>query len=202
MTLFSLNGSRPGPLPFRIMLSNGASRTDPASFTSAEIADAGYVEAPAKPASDPATQHAPEWTGTKWTVTDKATEELAADFDAAKEAALQALAQKRWGIETGGILFGGSIPIRTDEVGQAKITGALTLMDKDPTLTEVDWEGMPGVWATIDKATLEAIGIAVGRHVQGCFSRARVVSELIQSANDATDLNAAIAAISEGWPTP
>lgn len=40
--LYSLHGSRPAPLPFRIRLSNGFTRTDPTSFTAIEIADAGY----------------------------------------------------------------------------------------------------------------------------------------------------------------
>ncbi|MBI1620361.1 hypothetical protein [Aquamicrobium zhengzhouense] len=69
MTLYSLNGSYPAPLPFRIILSSGATRTDPATFTPAEIADAGYVEAPAKPAFDPAT-HQLGWDSENWTVTE------------------------------------------------------------------------------------------------------------------------------------
>lgn len=49
MTLYTLNGSIPAELPFRIILANGASRTDPSTFTAAEIAEAGYVEAPNPP---------------------------------------------------------------------------------------------------------------------------------------------------------
>ena len=40
--LYSFQQQRPAALPFRIRLSNGFTRTDPASFTAAEIADAGY----------------------------------------------------------------------------------------------------------------------------------------------------------------
>lgn len=69
MILYSLSGSYPAPLPFRIILSSGATRTDPATFTPAEIADAGYVEAPAKPSYDPATQRL-GWDGSDWTVED------------------------------------------------------------------------------------------------------------------------------------
>lgn len=44
MKLYSKNGSYPEPIPFRIKLSNGLTRTDPSSFTEEEINDAGYIE--------------------------------------------------------------------------------------------------------------------------------------------------------------
>ena len=53
--LYSLRQQRPAPLPFRIRLSNGFTRTEPASFTAEEILDAGYV-AYTEPAYDAATE--------------------------------------------------------------------------------------------------------------------------------------------------
>ena len=47
--LYTKNNSWPARPPWRIRLSNGMTRTDPSTFTEEEIADAGYVEAPAKP---------------------------------------------------------------------------------------------------------------------------------------------------------
>lgn len=44
MKLYSKNGSYPEPIPFRIRLSNGLTRTEPSTFTENEIADAGYTE--------------------------------------------------------------------------------------------------------------------------------------------------------------
>lgn len=44
MKLYSKNGSYPEPIPFRIRLSNGLTRTEPSTFTEDEIADAGYTE--------------------------------------------------------------------------------------------------------------------------------------------------------------
>lgn len=67
MTLYSIERSYPVAIPFRIILSSGETRTDPATFTPAEIADAGYVEAPPKPAYDPAT-HSLGWDGEGWTI--------------------------------------------------------------------------------------------------------------------------------------
>jgi len=54
--LYSYNGSRPAPLPFRITLPNGFTRTDPSTFTEDEILAAGftgpYVEPPYNPATE------------------------------------------------------------------------------------------------------------------------------------------------------
>lgn len=49
MKLYTKNGSYPEPIPFRIKLSNGQTRTDPSSFSDEEIIDAGYIEVPNPP---------------------------------------------------------------------------------------------------------------------------------------------------------
>ncbi|WP_172123226.1 hypothetical protein [Devosia sp. 919] len=54
--LYVLDGHSPGPLPFRITMPDGRTRTDPKTFTAAEISAAGYVKAPAQPACDSETQ--------------------------------------------------------------------------------------------------------------------------------------------------
>lgn len=54
--LYSINNSRPAPLPFRIRLSNGFTRTEPDSFTAEEITDAGYEGPYTEPDYDAATE--------------------------------------------------------------------------------------------------------------------------------------------------
>ena len=54
--LYSLNNSRPAPLPFRIRLSNGFTRTDPASFTEDEIIAAGFTGPYIEPPYDSVTE--------------------------------------------------------------------------------------------------------------------------------------------------
>ena len=54
--LYSYRQQRPEPLPFRIRLSNGFTRTEPASFSAEEIADAGYVGPYTEPVYDSATE--------------------------------------------------------------------------------------------------------------------------------------------------
>lgn len=105
-------------------------------------------------------------------------------------------ALKRWQVETGGIVVSGTA-VRTDETSQAKIQGAVQLLAADETLTEIDWEAQPGVWVSLDTPALLAIGIAVGRHVQACFSTLRQVQTGIAAGEIITieDIDAA------GWPS-
>lgn len=78
--LYTKNGQYPTTLPYRIVLSNGFTRTDNTTFTEEELADAGYT-----PASDPpesiGQNQILEWTGSSWNVRDKTSEELQADLD-------------------------------------------------------------------------------------------------------------------------
>lgn len=56
MMLYSFNGCRPAPLPFRITLPNGFTRTDPSTFTEDEITAAGFTGPYTEPTYDPATE--------------------------------------------------------------------------------------------------------------------------------------------------
>ncbi|WP_176477896.1 DUF4376 domain-containing protein [Mesorhizobium sp. WSM3862] len=118
-------------------------------------------------------------------------------FSAVRDLKLAALTDKRWQVETGGIVVGGA-PVRTDANSQAKITGAVALFQNDPELETIDWEAQPNVWVTLDAPTMQAIGIAVGRHVQGCFSRAKALSVEIMAAADLAGLDAID--LESGWP--
>ena len=74
--LYSFRSQIPGPLPFRIRLSNGQTRTEPDTFTAEEIADAGYVAVRDKPAITE-TQRV-GWSSqlVDWVITDKTPEEI------------------------------------------------------------------------------------------------------------------------------
>lgn len=118
-------------------------------------------------------------------------------FEEHREAKLAALRAKRWQVETGGVSVAGAT-VRSDEVSQGKIGNAVALFREDPLMTMVDFEAQPGVWVTLDQATMTAVGIAVGRHVQACFSHARILSEAITAAEDQAALDAID--IDSGWP--
>lgn len=87
MTLYSHNLNTPEPLPEKIVLSNGFTRTDPDTFTDAEIADAGYVAAPAMPDYNNKT-HKCLWVNTEW-VTSELNDEEKADVKEAEWLAIQ-----------------------------------------------------------------------------------------------------------------
>lgn len=53
MAVYTFNGALPAPLPARVRLSNGLTRTDSSTYTSEEISEWGYVGPINKPAYDP-----------------------------------------------------------------------------------------------------------------------------------------------------
>ena len=76
--LYSKNGLYPSKLPFRITLSNGFTRTDPATFTPEEIADAGYIAVDDPPRC--LSHQILIWTGTDWFLRDKNEQEIAEEI--------------------------------------------------------------------------------------------------------------------------
>jgi len=76
MSLYTKNGEYPKPLPNRIRLSNGTTRTDSSTFTAQEISDAGYTLVTAPPTKGDF-QHL-RWTGTAWQLVDYTDDEIAA----------------------------------------------------------------------------------------------------------------------------
>jgi hypothetical protein len=68
--LYSHNNARPAPLPFRITLPNGFTRTDPSTFTEGEITAAGFTGPYTEPAYDSATEQL-EWANDAFVVVAK-----------------------------------------------------------------------------------------------------------------------------------
>lgn len=105
-------------------------------------------------------------------------------------------ADKRWRVETGGLVVNG-VSIRTDEKSQNKLSGAVQLISADPSLTSVDWEAQPGVWMAVDASSITAIGVAVGRHVQQCFSTLKAIQAEIEAGTITSFAAIEVAA----WPS-
>lgn len=123
-----------------------------------------------------------------WTVSAKALATVKTDRKAA-------LAAYRYQRETAGITVGGAA-IRTDAESQAKITGAHALVTAAPQ-TVIDWKGAAG-WVQLDAATMTAIALAVGAHVQACYSAERTHAEAIDAC--ATAEAAGTYDFTTGWP--
>lgn len=109
---------------------------------------------------------------------------------------LAALAAHRYAIETGGIDIGGA-SIRTDLESQSKIAGAHALVTAEPS-TVIDWKGAAG-WVQLDAATMTAIALAVGTHIQACYSAERTHAEAIEACETAAA--AGTYDFTDGWPT-
>lgn len=75
MLVYSYKGQEPQPLPERIRLSTGLTRTDSSTFTDEEIADAGYTLSDPKPVINP-NQQKVSWTTTGWVVENLTDQEI------------------------------------------------------------------------------------------------------------------------------
>lgn len=111
--------------------------------------------------------------------------------------ALHALVRaRRWEEETGGMTWNGQ-SLATSEASASKVSGAVELFDKDPTLQAIDFEAQPNAWITVNKAALTAAGVAIGRHIQRAFSQARAFDEALDA--EGADLDAIQAEIAAPW---
>lgn len=84
--LYSYQGLMPQSLPFRITLSNGFTRTNPDTFTDAELADAGYTGPFTPPAYDTATQRL-SWVSGEYVIVELFVDELDEEGQVVKTAA-------------------------------------------------------------------------------------------------------------------
>lgn len=124
-----------------------------------------------------------------------------ADRKAAMKAAITA---KRWAVETAGITVSGSA-IATDAATQAKLSGALQLVQDDDTVV-IDWKGADGTWVQLNAAAVTAIAVAVGTHVQACFTREKELHAAVDNVAtgavlDLIDIEAGSTNGSGAWPS-
>ena len=116
-----------------------------------------------------------------------------ADAKAARKADLAAY---RYARETGGITVGGA-EIRTDLESQAKIVGAHALVTAAPEKV-IDWKGADG-WVQLNASAVTAIALAVGTHIQACYSAEKTHAEAIDAC--ATAAAAGTYDFTGGWPS-
>ena len=179
--LFTKDGSVPAPLPSRIRLSDGRTRTNPGSFMPEEIADAGYATADPKPETGP--NQVVTWGGTEWVVRDKTPEELAAEHEEKRAQLISDLAALRYEVETGGITLPTGITVRTDRGTRASITEAVNALEAGLLADPIPWKLETG-WVDLTRADLSAIAAAVAAHVQAGFAAERAVQGQIEAVTD------------------
>lgn len=101
----------------------------------------------------------------------------------------------RYRVETSGLSING-IMIKTDRESQATIAGTLNFLGLVPSAV-IDWKGAGG-WTTITAQSANYSAIAIGMHVQACFSHERALCEAIDLATTHAELDSID--INSGWP--
>jgi hypothetical protein len=121
------------------------------------------------------------------------------------EALKDAITQKRWEVETGGVTLPTGVRVATGIDDQNRITSVVANAERAG-LEQVDFKAAEG-WAKVTLGELQAIATAVALHVQACFSAERAHHEaidalVIQHQGDAQALQAALDGYdeSQGWP--
>ncbi|MBL0629503.1 DUF4376 domain-containing protein [Aeromonas veronii] len=113
-----------------------------------------------------------------------------------KESLLSEVAAKRWIVETGGILSGGT-PIATDRESQAQLASVYATL-KSGLIIDTPWKAADGSFTHVTLAEIEPFFQAVAQHVRNCFAaelahKESIVALTTQAELDAYDL-------STGWP--
>lgn len=101
------------------------------------------------------------------------------EFDV-KQRLKEFVSNKRWQIETGGIVLNGSL-VLTGTADQNRISSVLALCSVDSTLTTLDFKGADG-WMKITTDMLKGIASAIGKHVQWCFTKEMEYHTLIDTS--------------------
>jgi hypothetical protein len=95
MTLYSYQGLKPEPLPFRIRFINGSTRTDSSTFTQEELTAAGYTGPFTEPSYDAKTEVL-DWDGENYFVRPYNTQELEDQWNKVREQRNQLLKDSDW----------------------------------------------------------------------------------------------------------
>lgn len=93
--LYSYNSACPAPLPFRITLPNGFTRTDPSTFTEDEITAAGLTGPYTQPSYDSKTEVL-DWNGSEYFIRPHNTQELEDQWNKVREQRNQLLKDSDW----------------------------------------------------------------------------------------------------------
>jgi hypothetical protein len=93
-------------------------------------------------------------------------------------------AQKRWAVETGGVVVNG-VRVVTDDAAQRKISELSRRVDGGKIALPFDFKSQSG-WVKLNKAAINSIDEAVAKHVQACYAIEKAVSEEIDAGTIST----------------
>lgn len=92
-----------------------------------------------------------------------------------------ALADHRWKVETGGVVFMGH-PVSTTRESQGTITAAFIVAQGGQLPNGVGWKGLDGAFFHITPQQVAQLYATVAAHVQACFAREAELVALIDAA--------------------
>lgn len=133
----------------------------------------------------------------QWEIYELEPDVVADNIESGKRRLADQVTQKRWEVETGGIILAGGTEVKTGLDDQNRINCVIVNAARAG-FTEVDFKSATG-WVTISLANLEAIADAVSAHVQQCFSAERAHHEAIEQLS--TPEAIASYDITAGWPS-
>lgn len=112
------------------------------------------------------------------------------------------VSSKRWEVETSGCEIAPGIRVRTDETSQAKLNGAVALMEKAAArgldIPAIPWEAQAGEFVDLTLDNLVSAGLSVGLRVQSTFAVKRGLFVAIDAAQSVDEL--AAIDLETGWP--
>lgn len=195
--LYSLNGNYPQPLPFRIRLSDGSTRTEPSTFTPEDILSAGYIQVEDEPI--PTENQIVSWSPAtvSWIVRDKTPEELQAELTSAKNERLLYITQCRdndfnslttnWDNDTWD----------ARETDSTRIANVLTMIEQAnkqgiPTPPTIDWRTYNDQSRTLTIAELTQLGASMFQSQQVIWYKQATLKDQILAATTVAQVNAVV----------
>jgi hypothetical protein len=94
------------------------------------------------------------------------------------------LYRKRRQVEEGGIVINAA-PVATDRESQNMVSNAVAYLNAAPEVESVDFSS-PAGFVVIPRADMIGLGVAIGAHVQRCFSTQKAVTEEIDAGTVTT----------------
>lgn len=193
MKLYSKNGSYPEPIPFRIKLSNGLTRTDPSSFTEEEINDAGYIEVSNPPSIT--SEQVLEWNflNLEWIVRNVSEQEI----NNLKQLRLNYITESReldlnaltcqWNNDTWD----------ARETDSTRIANVLTMIEQAnnqniPTPSTVNWRTFDDQTRTLTVPELIQLGASMFQAQQVVWYKQAALKDQILAATTVAEVNAVV----------
>ena len=111
------------------------------------------------------------------------------DLDALKAAKWEEVKLARSVAEYGGFTWDGSV-FDSDPLSQQKIIGASQLATLNPDNFSIDWTLKDNTVRTLTAAEMNAVGVALGQHVNAQYVKGRQLREQIEAATTKAEVEA------------